>query len=289
VLTATPIGLAVMQSYGGEMALRVYLFALAPASVLAALAVFPRPASRPSVFAQCIALVSALAMLFSFLITRYGNEAFERIPEGAVSAVKTVYEHTSDSVQFLYVTAVPELDSTPFMPLGYRDVDRVHWTNTMAPPDPTDVSGVLKALRDQGPGAFLITTRSQEAFVVFGQGYPRGWGERFRHALVATPGVRVVAENPDASIYALNSPPGVVAKPFVPPPTGLQVWSTPWTPVGVAFLVLLLGVLGVREARLVCVAPEKRRAALRPLTFAAVPLLIGFVLVVGERFLLLTS
>ncbi|MDT5177807.1 MAG: hypothetical protein QOJ95_2005 [Mycobacterium sp.] len=288
VLTAAPIGLAAMQSYGGEMALRVYLFALAPASVLAALAVFPRPEGRPSILARCIACVSALVMLFSFLVTRYGNEAFERIPTGAVSAVSTVYDHTNGNVRFLYVTAVPELDSTPFMPLGYRDVERISWTNTMAPPDPANVSGVLRTLREQGPGSFLITTRSQEAFVVYGQGYPKDWGDRFRHALEATPEVRVVVQNPDASVYAVDPAPGTVAKPFVPPPTGMQVWRTPWTPVGVPILVMLMGVLGVREARRVGRRRGERRR-LRPLTIAAVPLLIGFALVVVERFALLTS
>jgi hypothetical protein len=287
-LTAAPIGLAVMQSYGGEMALRVYLFALAPASVLAALALFPHPVSRPSMLTRFIACVCALAVLFTFLVTRYGNEAFERIPDGAVSAVKTVYERTSGSVRFLYVTAVPELDSTPFMPLGYRDVERVHWTNTMAPPDPIDVGNVLRALKEQGPGGYLITTRSQEAFVVFGQGYPAGWGDRFRRALAHAPGVRVVVDNSDASIYTLTWPPGAAPKPVVPPTTGVHVWNTPWTPIGVAFLAMLTCVLGVREARRVCIAPGQRRR-LRPLTFAAVPLLIGFILVVVERFVLLTS
>ncbi|TQC51230.1 hypothetical protein EEB14_00715 [Rhodococcus sp. WS4] len=288
VLLVAPVSLALMQSYGGEIALRIYLFALAPASVLVAMALFPRPASRPSLLARCVAGVCALVMLFSFFVTRYGNEAFERIPEGAVRAVGTVYEHTSDSVKFVYVTAVPELNSTPFMPLGYRDVERVHWMNTMAPIDPADVTGVLQTLRDQGPGTYLITTRSQEAYVMFGQGYPLDWGERFRQAIADTPGVRVVAENPDASIYTLDWPPGAVAKSFVPPPTGLQVWRTPWTLVGVAFLVMLLGILGVREAWQIRLAPGQAWR-LRPLTFAAVPLLIGFVLVVLERFVLLTS
>ena len=288
VLTAAPIGLALMQSYGGEIALRVYLFALAPACVLAALAVFPRPASRPSNLSRCVAGVAALVLLFSFFVTRYGNEAFERIPEGAVSAVETVYEHTSDSVKFLYVTAVPELNSTPFMPLGYRDVERVHWMNTMAPLDPTDVTGVLQTLRNQGPGTYLITTRSQEAYVVFGQGYPLDWGERFRSALAAAPGLRPVAENPDATIYTLDWPPGAVANRNPPLSTGLQVWRTPWTPVGAAFLVMLLGILGLREAWRVRLAPQQLRR-LRPLTFAAVPFLVGFVLVVLERFVLLTS
>ena len=288
VLTVAPASLALMQSYGGEMALRVYLFALAPACVLVALALFPCPATRPSILARCVACACALVMLFAFFVTRYGNEAFERIPTGAVDAVGTVYDDTSDSVKFLYVTAVPELSSTPFMPLGYRDVERVHWMNTMAPIDPTDVSGVLQTLRDQGPGTYLITTRSQEGYIVFGQGYPTDWGERFRHALADTPGVRVVVENPDASIYTLDSPPGAVAKQFAPTPTGVQVWRTPWTPVGVAFLVMLVGVLGVREVWRVCLPPEENRR-LRLLTYAAVPLLVGFALVVLERFVLLTS
>jgi hypothetical protein len=288
VLTGAPIGLAIMQSYGGEMALRVYLFALAPACVLVALAVFPRPAERPSVIARCVACLGALVLLFSFLVTRYGNEAFERIPQGAVSAVETVYEHTSDPVKFLYVTAVPELNSTPFMPLGYRDVERVHWMNTMAPIDPTDVTGVLQTLREQGSAGYLITTRSQEAYIVFGQGYPRDWGDRFRHALAATPGLRVVVENPDATIYALDWPPGAVANRFPPTSTGLQVWRTPWTPVGVAFLVILLAILGVREAWRIRLAPGEHRL-LRPLTYAAVPFLVGFGLVVIERLVLLTS
>jgi hypothetical protein len=288
VLIAAPVGLVFMQSYGGEMALRVYLFALAPACVLAALAMFPRPASRPSMLARCVAGVCALVMLFSFFVTRYGNEAFERTPDGAVSAVETVYEHTSDSIKFLYISALAEVDYPPFMPLGYRDLERVHVMNTKAPVDPADVTGVLQTLRDQGPGTYLITTRSQEAFFVIGQEFPMDWGERFRHALAATPGVRVVVENPDAGIYTLDWPPGAVAKQFEPPPTGLQVWRTPWTPVGVAFLVMLLGILGGREVWLVRLAPDEHRR-LRPLAFAAVPFLVGFALVVVERFVLLTS
>lgn len=288
VLTAAPIGLALMQSYGGEMALRVYLFALAPASVLAALALFPRPASRPSMLARCVAAVGALVLLFSFFVTRYGNEAFERIPVGAVSAVETVYERTTGPVKFLYVTAVPELNSTPFMPLGYRDVERVHWMNTMAPIDPNDVSGVVQTLREQGAGGYLITTRSQEAYIVFGQGYPRDWGARFRHALAAAPGLRVVVDNPDATIYALNWPPGAVANRYPPTSTGLQVWRTPWTTVGAGFLVMLLGILSMLEVWRIRLAPDEHRR-LRPLVYAAAPFLVGFVLVVVERFVLLTS
>ena len=287
VLTAAPVGLAFMQSYGGEMALRVYLFALAPACVLAALALFPAPASPPSMLARCVAGVCALVLSFSFFVTRYGNEAFERIPAGAVSALETVYDNTSGSVMFRYLTAVPELSSTPAMPLGYRDVERVHWMNAKAPVDPGDVTGALQTLRDQGPGTYLITTRTQEAFVNIGQGYPPDWGERLRRALATAPGVRLVVENSDASIYTLDWPPGAQAKQAAPPSTGSQVWRTPWTPVGVALLVMLLGILGLREAWRARLAADEH-SGLSPLPLAAVPLLVGFALVVAERFVLLT-
>jgi hypothetical protein len=68
----------------------------------------------------------------------------------------------------------------------------------------------------------------------------------------------------------------------------LQVWRTPWTTVGAGFLVMLLGILSVREVWRIRLAPDEHRR-LRPLVYAAAPFLVGFVLVVVERFLLLTS
>jgi hypothetical protein len=288
VLIAVPIGVVLLQSYGGEIALRVYLFTLAPACVLAALAFFPYPAARPSLLARGAAGVCTLVLLFSFFVTRYGNEQFEQTSEEAVAAAETVYERTSARGEFLYVSGTVDSGATPFIPVGYRDVERVSFASVKAPIDPADVTGVLQALRENGPGTYLITTRSQEAYLVFGEGYPAEWGQRFRRALAAAPGVQVVVDNLDASVYTLDWLPGEVAKPLVPPTTGVTVARTPWTPVGVAFVVMLLGILGVREAWRARLASDAG-SRLRPLTLAAVPLLVGLVLVIAERFVLLTS
>jgi hypothetical protein len=288
VLITVPIGVVLLQSYGGEIALRVYLFTLAPACVLAALAFFPYPAARPSLLARGAAGVCTLVLLFSFFVTRYGNEQFEQTSEEAVAAAETVYERTSARGEFLYVSGTVDSGATPFIPVGYRDVERVSFASVKAPIDPADVTGVLQALRENGPGTYLITTRSQEAYLVFGEGYPAEWGQRFRRALAAAPGVQVVVDNPDASVYTLDWLPGEVAKPLVPPTTGVTVARTPWTPVGVAFVVMLLGILGVREAWRARLASDAG-SRLRPLTLAAVPLLVGLVLVIAERFVLLTS
>jgi len=288
VLAAGPVSLAFMQSYGGEIALRVYLFALAPLSVLVALSFFPGPQSRPSVLAQCAACLCTLVVLAAFLVARYGNEAFERMPSGAVSAVQAIYDNSRGDVTVVYVTAVPDLGSTPFMPLGFRDAERVRWRNTMAPADPTDVSGVLDKLREQGSGSVLLTTRSQENMVVFGQGYPADWGEDFRHALAASPEVDVVYQNSDATVYTLEWPADAEPNAFAPVETGVQLWRTPWTPLGLAFLLMLVALLGTQEIRRMFLVPGERSRP-RPVTLAAVPLLIGFLLVVIERFVLLTS
>jgi hypothetical protein len=288
VLASAPVGLALMQSYGGEIALRVYFFALAPLCVLAALALFPHPVSRPSLLQLAVACAFTLALTCTFFITRYGNEAFERMPSGAVDAVEALYAQTTGNVRLVYVTAVPDLTSTPFLPLGFREVERVHWKNTMAPADPTDVTAVLQTVRDQGPGTYLITARSQEAFIEFGQGYPADWAERFRAAMAGSEGVRVVVENPDATIYTLDWPPDAAPYEFEPLETGVQVWRTPWTPLGVALLAMLVTVVGARETRRARLAPSEQNR-LRPVAFAAIPLFIAFMLVVLERFLLLTS
>jgi hypothetical protein len=284
VLIVVPVLLVLLQSYGGEIAMRVYLFSLAPACVLAALAFFPHPSARPSMLARVAAAVSTLVLLFSFFLTRYGNEQFEQITDGAVSTVDSIYEQMPAGGHFLFVSGPPTRGDTPFMPLGYRDVEKVGHTNTDAPGDPADVAEVLAALREEGPGTYLITTKSQEDYLSFGEGYPTDWGQRFRRALAESPGMQTVVDNPDATVFTLDPGPPNKLETYTPPATGIEVGKTLWTPIGLVFLILLVGVLGTREVLRARLGVNVGRR-LRPLTFAMVPLLIGFAVVVLERFM----
>ena len=82
-----------MQSYGGEIALRVYMFALPGACLLAAFLFFPGPARDDRAWRarhRCearwhrawrvmpAAAVCSIAGVLVFFVARYGNEAFER-------------------------------------------------------------------------------------------------------------------------------------------------------------------------------------------------------------------
>src|SRR5581483_6804300 len=133
VLLLAPLP-AVVESYGGEMVLRVYLFALPGACVLAAYAFFPVSRStRNSWRSHLAAGVCALTLVGAFLIARYGNEAYEMTRPGELAAVEYVYQHGGSPV--LFMTDNDDPGATPFIPLGYQDTDNIQWASIRAPTD----------------------------------------------------------------------------------------------------------------------------------------------------------
>jgi hypothetical protein len=285
VLLLAPLP-AILESYGGEMVLRVYMFALPGACVLAAYAFFPDRSARRSWHGHLAVAVCALGFVGGFLFARYGNEAYEMIRPGELAAAEYVYQHGGSPVLFL--TEKDDPWATPFIPLGYQDLDRVRWRSIRAPSDPREVDAVVTALRDLGPDGYLMTTRGQEHYLQAVGHYGPNWGDEFRAHMRQVPQVRVVAENSDAVVYALR--PGV--KPVEVTlrrglPTGVRLENTPWTGVGLFFLVPLLAVLLTREVVRMRLGPDGRWRLL-PLTVMAAPLLAVFVAVLIERLTFLT-
>jgi hypothetical protein len=282
-----------LQSYGGEIPLRVYLFALPALCVFTSYLFFPETGStsyRPHRFVAATA--ATLVLLGGFLVARYGNERYEITRAGELAAVQYVYQQPGPA-RILFPTDPVGRGATPFIPVGYQEVERVSTAGIPAPADPTDISGVIERLQERGPSTYLLTTRSQEAYLELGRNYLPGWGDRFRAALAASPQLQVVVENPDAVGYALRAPAG--AAPAGVPPSrqpvverGTRIGMTPWTPVGVAIVAVLLAVLMGRELWRLHLAPNEQ-GRLRPLTLAAVPLLVGLALVVAERLVLLAG
>ncbi|MGH4010334.1 MAG: hypothetical protein ACRDTH_19605, partial [Pseudonocardiaceae bacterium] len=287
VLVLTPFVAVALHNYGGEIALRVYLFALPAAALLAAYAFFPETRSGPHSPRRFIAVgACALVLVGGFFPARYGNEQYEITRVGELAAVNYVYQQGGPA-RILLLTDTPLSDAPPFIPVGYQDVERVSHLSTLAPRDPDDVSRVVSTLRELGRDSYLITTRGQEAYLEVAAGYPPGWGDRFRTRLAATPDVQVVAETPDAVVY-VHAPQSMAATQQPATGTATQIGKTPWTSAGVVFLTLLLVVLTWRELWRLRLAPGAR-SRLRPLTLAAIPLLVGLALVVAERLVLLSQ
>jgi hypothetical protein len=289
LLVAPGVALA-MQSYGGEIALRVYMFALPAACLLAAYAVFPDfPVARlaPRHVVRLAAAIFCIPLFIGgFLLTRYGNEAFEYVRAGEVAALDHVYESTSGPVEIMWLSSQPANVPNASMVHGYRDMERVSYVAAQAPRDATDVSALVDRLREAGPGTYVLTTRSQEAELIEAEGYSRGWGDRFRAAMAGAQAVEVVVANDDAAVYAARTP-NAAAEARRLPSVSASIGHTPLTVAGVVCMVALLSLLLTRELRRLRTMRGEPQD-LRTLTWASVPLALGLLVVVIERFVVLT-
>lgn len=338
VLTCVPFLALGLQNYGGEILLRVYMFALPAASVLAAYlffpstdsataaaradasaqgdasaragaratagaaglpagskvaragrAVLPAPPARrswPRVLAVAAAAVCAIAMTGGFFIARYGNEAWEQTPRGELAAMNYLYAHDRNGERLLWLSQEPPVDVTPEMPWQYRDIEKIQYAAAQAPVNPAKVGALVATLRAAGPGSYVITTSTQEAYLQQVASYRPGWGPAFRAHLGATPGVRTVFANRDAAIYTLRWPRGTTAPRLTMTAAGPATSATIWTPIGLAVLMLLLLVLLARE--FIRVSRPAAVSVIRPLTWASLPLLVAVLAIVAERFVVLS-
>ncbi len=283
VLICVPFLLAGLQSYGGEVGLRVYLFALPAASVLAACLFFPdlHPGRRSW---PALASAALVAVIFAggFLGARYGNEAFEQTPPGELTAMNYLYAHDGAGIRLAWLSSAPAVDVTPQMPWAYRDIEKVSYLPVQAPRDPMAVAGLVASLRRLGPGTYLIAARTQGTYLEQAASYPPGWGGRFRASMTAAPGVRVVFADRDAIIYTLRWAPGTPRPSLLASPDHASGRPAAWSQAGLAVLLLLLLVLVARE--FVRLRQPGRSRVGRLLTMASAPLLVLLLAVVAERF-----
>jgi len=348
VLLCVPVTAAALQNYGGEISLRIYLFALPAAAVLAACLFFPeskagdrahdslaaaraasgghadslvpagdaggdradsvvpttrvsevsrdplvreagadqrRHRARPVVQTVAAGLV-AVSLAVLFLVARYGNDAFEQVPPGELAAMNYIYAHDHGGISLLWLSQPANVNATPEMPWQYRDITSVQFVAKQASRNPSDVAGVVTALRKLGRGSYLITTATEAAYLRQTGSYPADWATRFRAAMAAAPGIRVVFSNRTAAVYATRLPRGAPRARAAVSVGSAVSDSTAWTPVGLAVLALALLVLAMRAFIAEC-APA-RRQLLRPLTLVSLPLLVLLILVVAERFVMLS-
>jgi hypothetical protein len=227
-----------------------------------------------------------LVFVLSFFLARYSNEGFEQTPAGEVSAFSYLYAHDSSGMRLMWLSPQPAADSTPQLPWEYRDVEKIHFIPELAPPDPADVTTLVRELRAMGPGSYLMTASTQETYLQQAAGYQSGWGTQFRTDMAAAAGVRTVFANSDAVIYTLTWPRGTPVKPLPAAAPSVPIHVTAWTPGGLVLFGLLLIVLLAREFTRVCLGA--RAWLMEPLTLATYPLLVLFIGVIVVRFIVLT-
>ncbi|QUI30967.1 lipopolysaccharide biosynthesis protein [Streptomyces alfalfae] len=292
VLTFVPFLGFGMQSYGGEMALRVFMFALPGAALLAGLALFPRAGltaeerDRDRVsLAPLAALMAGLVLMGGFLVARWGNEPFERIRPGEVAAMEYVYAHDDPTVRLLWMSDDTVDNVTPAMPWGARDMEKVEYVPTLAPADPVLVSGLVKALKDAGPHSYLMINRSQTTYLELDAGYSETWQPRLIQHLDEREELKKVFSNEDATIYGMRGRPDGEAPQAADWAAGPKVTWTPWTVVGALAFVALALLLTTREVVRVAAAPSVRQQRwLQSSFWFSLPLLAVLLASLVQRF-----
>lgn len=203
-LGVAPLPFFVLQPYGGEMLLRVYLFTLPFAALFAARLIVGWNAARWSwTVAVRIALVSAV-LFGGFLFARFGNERATLFTTEERQVVERLYELAPPGS--LLVAGSPNLpwQDRRYAELDYEPLGR-HLKPAVGPADPARLARDVAAyMRTTGrESAFLVVTRSQKSYEEL-LGAPV-WGTTgaLEQGIERSPAFRTLYRNRDGAVYAL--------------------------------------------------------------------------------------
>jgi O-antigen/teichoic acid export membrane protein len=163
LLAIAPFPVLLVQSYGGEMLLRIYLFTLPMMTFFVAAIFFtysPRKASEW--WLKAATLLMCFLLLGAFFFTRYGNEHMDYMTPKELAGVQYLYSVAPANSLFLEAW-----DGTPW---EYKDFE-LYNTDSLAEDIPNaviegNVNTIIQhinVLDDNAPKAYIIITRSQRA------------------------------------------------------------------------------------------------------------------------------
>jgi hypothetical protein len=196
LMAATPFGLLLLQDYGGEMLLRVYLFSLPFVAFLAAYALveWGRIGERWS-RAVPVALVTTL-LLGAFLVSRYGNETMDLATADESTGMHQLYEIApADSV---LVAAAGNIF------WKFTDYELYHYRIVTPAVTTFDLPAIVSLMsQDATRPAYMILSRAQENALELQYGFTDADWQRFAGMVASDPSLRMVYSNPDLQIYEL--------------------------------------------------------------------------------------
>lgn len=208
LLAAAPFPLVVLQPYGGEMLLRVYLFTLPFMAFFTAALFFPASAVGRSRWTTLLVGVLSLALLGAFFITRYGNERMDHATPQEVAAAEHLYDMAPPGSLLLV--------GTTNTPLRFRDYEKYR-TRSLATqlvweldaPIERNLEAVAEVMNNpSAPATYLFITRSQIANDELFGVYPIRLADLAR-AMAASDLFTVPYANEHGAIFELNrSSPG---------------------------------------------------------------------------------
>lgn len=208
LLAAAPMGLLLMQDYGGEAIYRVFLFSLPWSALLAASALRGRTARRTAIAVLGFALVVTPLLLQAY----FGGERTNRVWTDDLAAATYFYAHApAGSTLMLAAPNFPVRDAANYSDFAVPDGDfepnlmrdeefRGAWLTDHSIPL---VERAVRANRRPTGPAFLAIGRGQREFADEFRLVPHGSLDALDRALARAPHWRVFFRRGDAVIYEL--------------------------------------------------------------------------------------
>lgn len=193
LLISAPFPLLIMQTYGGEMLMRIFMFSLPFAAYLAAAIIFPMVKDPPSWrYTVVIGLVSAL-LIGVFWIGRYGNEKMEYFTPAELLAVEFTYQHAEPGSLIASITTN--------LPYKYRNYENYKYARLEKDVVKGDLVALLTTMKNpKYDHTYLLFTRAQEAYIEMYYGVGTIDLTQLENQLLLDPTVKVIYANADAKI-----------------------------------------------------------------------------------------
>ncbi|NNN00653.1 MAG: hypothetical protein HKL86_02325 [Acidimicrobiaceae bacterium] len=209
VLTGAPILLLAAQSYGGEGLMRVVLYGLPFAAILAAssivplrfgdikaaVPIFPNLKHQRVILTSCVATVLLLIAVLTTIV-RGGNDSYESFSTGEVAAVNYVYQHARNGQSVSSIVS--------YLPSGQRDVGLIAIGSISATGDSPPLSYFVTQFVRLRP-TWIILSRAQEAWGEILVGYPKGWINQVQQGLLGK-GYVIAAHWSTAAVLKYSKP-----------------------------------------------------------------------------------
>lgn len=197
VLMLTPLVTIAGQSYGSEAGLRGFLFSLPGTLCLVAMAL----TSAGLKFRPILIGALTAALIPAFLIARWGNESFERVLPGEISAATALYKVAPHGSTIMTLTSPATLEFVDIGQYRYRSTKLNRFASGGIPDPALLVPGLARILRENSHGGYLIITQSQLESARANSGLPLSWGAEVERRLTQSHLFRLIYSNSASKIY----------------------------------------------------------------------------------------
>jgi hypothetical protein len=193
VLGGAPVGALLLQSYGGEGLIRVFLFMLPVLAGAAAYLLLAARGRRARLVASAATAVLLVGMLPLAMLAKYGGESFESVSASERRVAAWVHAHVGEGDLVASIA-----------PAGYlreRRVGEVDFVPALDRFQTGDLRHVRSIMREHDGRRFLVLSSSQYAYGSQVSGLPADWEDGLLADLATAEDFELVHEDGSARVY----------------------------------------------------------------------------------------